>query len=101
MSRFRHVVMFRWEDTVDDADVAAITAGLATLPGLIPQIADYRFGSTPGSTRGTSISSWSPTSHSVDDYLVYRDHPDHRALIADLVTGHVATRAAVQYVIDG
>ena len=37
---------------------------------------------------------------SVDDYLVYRDHPDHRALIADLVTGHVATRAAVQYVID-
>ena len=37
---------------------------------------------------------------SVDDYLVYRDHPDHRALIAELVTGHVATRAAVQYLLD-
>jgi Stress responsive A/B Barrel Domain len=101
VSRFRHVVMFRWEDTVDDEHVAAVVAGLATLPGLIPEIADYRFGVDAGVNEGNYDFVVVADFGSVDDYLVYRDHPDHRALIADLVTGHVATRAAVQYVIDG
>jgi len=92
--------MFRWEDTVDDEQVAAITAGLSTLPGLIPQIADYRFGGDAGVNEGNFDFVVVADFASVDDYLAYRDHPDHRALIADLVTGNVADRAAVQYVID-
>ena len=43
MSGFRHVVLFTWNDTVDDEHLAAIKAGLATLPGLIPEIAAYGF----------------------------------------------------------
>lgn len=100
LGRFRHVVMFRWEDTVDDEQVAAIRAGLSTLPGLIPQIADYRFGGDAGVNEGNFDFVVVADFASVDDYLVYRDHPDHRALIADLVTGNVAARAAVQYVIE-
>lgn len=34
---------------------------------------------------------------SVDDYLVYRDHPEHRAFLAQQLTGRIAARAAVQY----
>jgi Stress responsive A/B Barrel Domain len=97
---FRHVVMFRWKDTVDDEHVAAVTAGLSTLPGLIPQIVDYRFGVDAGVNEGNFDFVVVADFATVDDYLVYRDHPDHRAFIADLVTGHVATRAAVQYVIE-
>jgi len=33
----------------------------------------------------------------VDSYLTYRDHPDHQAFIAELITGYVAERAAVQF----
>ena len=32
----------------------------------------------------------------VDDYLVYRDHPAHQAFIAVFIAGRVASRAAVQ-----
>jgi Stress responsive A/B Barrel Domain len=100
MSGLRHVVMFRWEDTVDDDHVAAMVAGLSTLPGLIPEIADYRFGVDAGLNEGNFDFAVVADFASVDDYLVYRDHPDHRAVVAALVTGHVATRAAVQYAID-
>ena len=97
MSEFRHVVLFTWNDSVDDEHLAAVEAGLATLPGLIPEIAEYRFGVDAGVNEGNFDFAVVADFASVDDYLVYRDHPDHRALIANLVTGHVATRAAVQY----
>ena len=97
MSGFRHVVLFTWNDSVDDEHLAAVEAGLATLPGLIPEIAEYRFGVDAGVNEGNFDFAVVADFASVDDYLVYRDHPDHRALIADLITGHVATRAAVQY----
>ena len=34
---------------------------------------------------------------SPDDYVVYRDHPVHTAVISELIAGRVAERAAVQY----
>ena len=33
----------------------------------------------------------------VDGYLVYRDHPDHQAVIAEHIRPILADRAAVQY----
>ena len=33
-------------------------------------------------------------------YLTYRDHPDHQRFIAELITGKVSERAAVQYRTD-
>ena len=35
--------------------------------------------------------------HDLDDYLVYRDHPMHQAVIAERIRDHIAERAAVQY----
>ncbi len=34
---------------------------------------------------------------SAERFRVYRDHPDHRALIRDVVEPAVAERASVQY----
>ena len=34
---------------------------------------------------------------SVEDYVVYRDHPEHQRIIAEMIKPHVAKRAAVQY----
>ncbi|MFT6292733.1 MAG: hypothetical protein ACJAR2_003352 [Ilumatobacter sp.] len=34
---------------------------------------------------------------SANDYAVYRDHPDHKALIQQYIAPHISDRAAVQY----
>ena len=34
---------------------------------------------------------------SVEDYVVYRDHPEHQRIIEEMIKPHVAKRAAVQY----
>jgi hypothetical protein len=41
---FRHVVMSRWSDDVDDADIAAISSALDRLPDAIPEIVAYHHG---------------------------------------------------------
>jgi hypothetical protein len=93
----RHVVMFRWNDDVGESHRAAVRAALSTLPGRIPEIADYRHGPDAGINDGNFDYVVVADFASRDHYLVYRDHPDHQAVIAELITGHVAARAAVQY----
>ena len=100
MTGFRHVVMFKWNDTVDDAHVAWVTEGLATLPGIIPQIVEYHVGADAGINDGNFDYAVVADFASIDDYLVYRDDPDHQALIAERIAGRVDTRAAVQYPLD-
>jgi hypothetical protein len=94
---FRHVVMFRWIDGVGDDHVADVAEGLAALPSRIPVIRDYRFGPDAGVNEGNFDYVVVADFDDVDGYLVYRDHPDHRQLIADHITGKVADRAAVQF----
>lgn len=96
----RHVVVFRWNDSITDAHLAAMSAALDALPGLIPAIASYRHGPDLGIA---------PTNYdyvivadfdSTDDFAVYRDHPDHQRMIAEHIVERVADRAAVQYEIE-
>ncbi|HEY5663613.1 MAG TPA: Dabb family protein [Ilumatobacter sp.] len=94
---FRHVVMFKWTDDVDAAHVAAVSAALDGLVAAIPEIRSYRHGPDAGVNSGNYEYVVVGDFDSADDYVVYRDHPAHRAMIADLITGRVAERAAIQY----
>ena len=97
MPGLRHVVLFRWlPDTVPE-DVAAIDAALSTLPGLIPELVDYRFGRDAGLADGNWDFAVVADVASVEDYATYRDHPAHQAVIAEKIRPHVAERAAVQH----
>jgi len=93
----RHVVLFNWVDGVTPEQIAALKAGLSRLPALIPQIRDYRFGADLGINPGNAAFVVVADFDSRDDYLVYRDHPDHRELIANHVTPIVANRMAAQF----
>lgn len=97
----RHVVMFRWAGDVDDEHVATVTAALDELPGQIPEIVHYRHGRDVGVNAGNYDYVVVGDFASVDDYVVYRDHPVHSGLIARLITGRVTDRAAVQYETEG
>lgn len=93
----RHVVMFRWNDTVTEAHVDVIAAALDALPAAIPAIADYRHGAdqqlAPANFDYVVVGDFA----SVDAYVTYRDHPVHQQFIADHITGRIADRAAVQF----
>jgi len=93
----RHVVMFRFEPGTTPADVAAIVEGLGGLPHAIPEIRDYRFGHDIGVNQGNYDFAVVADFANTDDYVVYRDHPLHMALIAERIAPHIESRAAVQF----
>ena len=93
----RHVVIFEWNDDVDDAHVAAVAAGLDRLAATLPTVGEYRHGSDLGLAEGNADYVIVGDFDSLEDYVAYRDHPDHRAFIADLIAGRVKHRSAVQY----
>ncbi len=94
---FRHVVMFRFTDDVDDAAIDALGAGLDALPSAIPAIRDYRHGRDVGINEANYDYVVVADFDDEGGYLTYRDDPTHRALIDEHITGNVRDRAAVQY----
>jgi hypothetical protein len=94
---FHHCVMFRWTDDVDADHIDRLASRLDTLPGLIPEIKRYHHGRDAGVNAGNYDYAVVGEFDDVDGYLTYRDNPDHQALIAELITGRVAERAAVQF----
>lgn len=93
----RHVVMFKWKDGVGAADVADLGRGLDTLPRAIAEIARYQHGPDLGVNSGNFDYVVVGDFATVEDYLVYRDHPVHQQLIVDVIAPLIAERSAVQY----
>lgn len=94
---FRHVVMFQWNDDVDEAHVRTLGEALDALPGAIPAIAAYRHGPDAGVNPGNFDYVVVGDFASLDDYLTYRDDPVHHAVIRQHIAPFITARAAVQY----
>lgn len=100
---FRHVVMFRFADDASDEQRRALAHGLDGMPAAtgVVRPEDYRH----GFDAGINAASWDyvvvADFASADDYVTYRDHPEHQALIRELVQPIVVDRASVQYEIAG
>ena len=93
----RHMVMFRWQEGVTDAHVASVSAALATLPALIPQIVSFRYGADLRTVPNNFDFAVSAQFASLDDYLVYRDHPDHQAMEQTYLVPFIVERASEQF----
>ena len=93
----RHAAMFRWSESTTDGDVDAIIDGLTALPAVIPEIRTYRFGRNAEINAGAYDFAVVADFDTVDDYLVYRDHPEHKTVIAERITPHAAARAFIQF----
>ncbi|WP_113704426.1 Dabb family protein [Nonomuraea lactucae] len=93
----RHVVLFTWTDAATDEQKEAVVTELRKLPAAIPQLRAYAFGPDAGINQGNHDFAVVADFDSVDDYLVYRDHPLHQAVIAEHIKPIVAARAAVQF----
>jgi hypothetical protein len=97
VSGVRHVSVLTFVEGTSDEQVAAIEAALARLPGEIGVVRDYRYGRDLGIDDGNQHFVVVADFASADDYATYRDHPAHRAVLAELIRPVLATRAAVQY----
>jgi hypothetical protein len=94
---FRHVSLFTFTPETTQGQQQELARQLRTLPAAIQQIKDYHVGPDAGLNPGNYQFGIVADFASVEDYLVYRDHPVHQELIRAYVRPIVANRAAVQY----
>jgi hypothetical protein len=94
---FRHAVLFTWKEGTTPQQVEKIAAELRTLPGSITELRAYHVGPDAGLNPGNYQFAVVADFDSEADYLVYRDHPAHRAIITEYIQPLIASRAAVQY----
>ena len=94
---FRHVVLFTWTEDATEAQKQALASELAKMPGAIDAIREYRFGADAGLNPANCDFAVVADFDDPGGYLVYRDHPAHRAAVKNYVDPIVARRSAVQY----
>jgi hypothetical protein len=92
----RHVVLMRFHEGTTDEQIQALADGLDGMPKAVGVMLDYRHGRDLGINDNPYDYAVVGDFATADDYVIYRDHPDHRALIRDLVTPILAERAAIQ-----
>jgi hypothetical protein len=92
----RHVAVFTFRDGVTGEQIAAMTDGLVALPAQIPEIRDSRVGPDLEINDGNHDYAVVADFDSVEEYLVYRDHPAHLAVITERIRPIIASRTAVQ-----
>ncbi len=93
----RHVALFRWADGTTAEQKQAICDGLARLPSLIPELGDYRFGDDAGLVDGNWDFAVVADFDDAEGWRAYREHPEHRRVVAEQIAPVAVERAAVQY----
>ena len=93
----RHVVMFRWTQDATEEQKKQVAAEVARLPSLVPSLRAFASGADAGVNQGNFDFAAAADFDDVDGYLAYRDHPEHRAIVAEFIQPIVTERAAVQY----
>jgi hypothetical protein len=90
-------VVFSWTDEASAEQKQHVKDSLATLPSLVPTLRSLELGADIGVNEGNFDFAVTASFDDLDGYLAYRDNPEHRAMIRDLVTPITAQRAAVQF----
>jgi Stress responsive A/B Barrel Domain len=96
----RHVAFFRWKPQATAADVSKIEAALRQLPSKISCIQSYRFGRDLGVQDGNADFALVADFIDAEGLKTYSNHPDHLAVVEDLIQPIMAKREAIQYVIE-
>jgi hypothetical protein len=84
----RHVVLFAFKDDASFEQIDAIVTGFSELPGAIPGIVSYEWGTnvSPEGLNDGFTHCFTLTFASNEDRDIYLDHPAHTAFVATLKT---------------
>lgn len=97
----RHVVLFKFKEGTSKEDLAAIEASFAGLPGKIPEIVAFEWG-TNNSPEGLDKGFTHCFFVSFADEKgreIYLPHPDHKAFV-DLASPHIDDVLVVDYWVE-
>jgi hypothetical protein len=97
MSGFRHVVMFEWAEGTTTGQQEEVAAKLAELPAVIPEVGKLSLGTDAGINPGNFDFVVVGDFAGRDEYIAYRDHPAHRAVVDGYIRPILGRRAAIQY----
>lgn len=93
---FTHLASFRWKDETTPADVEAITAALTELAPTLLGVESYRCGPDVSRTPDSYDYAVLGVFAGRDDFLAYRDHPEHQRILTELIGPNLAGRIVVQ-----
>jgi hypothetical protein len=91
-----HVVTFRWQAHVTEADVDALEAALAGLPAAIPAIRDYHCGRDLGLRQDNADFGVVALVDDAAAFDAYMNDPAHKQVVAERIRPMTAERRAVQ-----
>lgn len=95
----RHVVLLKWNEGVEAAHVAAAKAALGRLPSVIPEIVSFSNGPDLHAVPANYDYVVTADFVTIEDFLIYREHPEHQKFVAAYLTDH-CQRVAVQFNLD-
>jgi quinol monooxygenase YgiN len=96
----RHVALFRWKPEATAEDVSKVEAAMHQLPAKIPCILSYGFGCDLAVFGANADLALVADFADQEALATYANHPDHQAVIQNLIRPIMAQREAIQYVID-
>ncbi len=73
---------------------------LERLPALVPELREYTFGPDIGANDGNFDYAVVADFDDVDGYRAYRDHPEHRRVLTEVISPVISARSAVQFAIE-
>lgn len=94
----RHVSLFTFAPDATAAQREAVTVALVALSEMIPELRSYHFGPDAGINEGNFDYAVVADFDDVDGYIAYRDHPEHRRVLVEVIAPIIAARSAVQFV---
>lgn len=93
----QHCVLITFVPEATDEQRQAVVAALRALPASIEQIVSYHVGLDLGWADGNASVAVVAQFSSQEDWQAYQDHPDHQAVIQDLIAPIRQSRVASQF----
>ena len=93
----RHVVLLEFDDATTVGHVDEIAARLRELPSRLPSLRSYVVGRDLGLATGNADLAVIAEFDDIDGYLAYRDDPEHRRIVAEMITPNLRARTAAQF----
>ena len=89
--------MFRWSEASSPEHIADLERALSRLPGELPDLRRYAYGSDAGINEGNFDFAVVAEFDDSAGYLAYRDHDEHARIIQTLIAPYLDARTVVQF----
>lgn len=93
----RQIVLMRWTADATERSKRQVADALLALKGAIPGVLDVRLGHDIGVRSDNFDFAVSVDFDSREDYLLYREHPEHQRVVREVIRPVMAERAGAVF----